>query len=183
MEAVQNKADALVDRINSLNKVFEQADNVCSSEVIEFIEEKTQEVKLYSSIEPDISTTEVLKLNFLVDDFTFTRDTLKETVENGRKIIQTVTLELLDSDDDKRSALISAFAELVSSVNQSVKLLSQSYKDIASVLESVEKIRKSKLSSPDKSDKPESGNTYINISTQESTTDIIARLAQKKADG
>jgi len=171
------QVDILLNRINSLNNVFEQAEKVCASEIVEFIDEKQQQVELYTE---DIDTKSVIELEILVSDFKFTRETLKETVENGRKIINTVTLELLDADETNRAALITSFAELVTSVNQSVKLLSQSYKDITSVLEGIEKIRKSKLSSPQKE---QSGaghnNTFINISTQESTTDIIARLREK----
>lgn len=174
------RVDDLVDRINSLNSVFDQAEKVCASEIVEFIDEKTQDVKLYSE---DISPTSVIQLELMTDDFKFTRETLKETVENGRKILNVVTLQLLDVDDDKQAALIESFASLVTSVNQSVKLLSSSYKDIASVLESIEKIRKSKQSSP-RENNPEAGtgNTFINITTQESTADIISRLREKKEE-
>jgi predicted protein tyrosine phosphatase len=177
------RVDSLVNRINSLNDVFDQAEKVCSSEIVDFIEEKTHDVKLYSSMDSDISTTDVIKLDLMVDDFKFTRDTLTETVNNGRKVLNVVTLELLDSDEENRASLITSFAELVTSVNQSVKLLSQSYKDIAAVLESIEKIRKSKLATPEQAQPVGTGNTFINITTQESTTDIIARLTKKKSDG
>jgi hypothetical protein len=186
LQSEQNnpRVDSLVDRINSLNDVFDQAEKVCSAEIVGFIEEKTHDVKLYSSTDSDISTTDVIKLDLMVDDFKFTRDTLTETVNNGRKVLNVVTMELLDSDEENRASLITSFAELVTSVNQSVKLLSQSYKDIAAVLESIEKIRKSKLATPEKDSSPAgTGNTFINITSQESTTDIIARLAQKKSNG
>jgi len=179
--AVESKADIMIDKINSLNTVFGQAELVCSNEITDFIDAKTRDVQLYSQ-ELDFLTTDVISLELLVDDFKFTRDTLRETVTNGRKIINVLTLDLLGTDDDARAPMITSFAELVNSVNQSVKILSQGYKDIANVLESIEKIRKSKLSSPVKEETPQ-GNTYININTKESTTDIVARLLQSKING
>jgi len=178
IQEINPRVDSLVNKINSLNAVFNQAENVCSEEIVEFIDSKTKEVELFSE---DITPTEVIKLELMVDDFKFTRETLKETVENGRKILNILTLELLESDDDStRSSLILSFAELVSSVNNSVKLLSASYKDIANVLETTEKIRKSRLLSP--APIASKNNVYIDkllvneFTEQISTTDIIARL-------
>jgi hypothetical protein len=175
IQEINPRVDSLVNKINSLNAVFNQAENVCSEEIVEFIDSKTKEVELFSE---DITPTEVIKLELMVDDFKFTRETLKETVENGRKILNILTLELLESDDDStRSSLILSFAELVSSVNNSVKLLSSSYRDIANVLETTEKIRKSRLLSP--APIASKNNVYIDkllVNEQISTTDIIARL-------
>lgn len=174
----ETRVDSILDRINSLNTVFEQAEKVCAGEIVEFLDEKQTEVKLYTEVRPE----KVIELEIMIDDFKFVRETLKETVENGRKVINTLTFELMDADDSSRSALITSFAELVSSVNQSVKLLSQSYKDIANVLESMEKIRKSQII-PGSGKQNETGknNSTVNIdkmviTTQETTADIISRL-------
>lgn len=171
------RADILVSRINSLNNVFEQAESVCASEIVDFIDEKTKDVSLYVE---DIEPTEVIRLEVLVEDFKFTRETLRETVQNGRKVLNTVTADLLDSDEEaSRTTLITSFAELVSAVNNSVKLLSASYKDISNILESMEKVRKSKLIS----DGGNQSNVYIDKmlvqSESISTADIIARLREK----
>lgn len=174
----ETRVDSILDRINSLNTVFEQAEKVCAGEIVEFLDEKQTEVKLYTEVRPE----KVIELEIMIDDFKFVRETLKETVENGRKVINTLTFELMDADDSSRSALITSFAELVSSVNQSVKLLSQSYKDIANVLESMEKIRKSQIiPGSDKQNETGKNNSTVNIdkmviTTQETTADIISRL-------
>ena len=177
MSDTNPKVDSLVNRINSLNSVFEQAEAVCAEEILEFVDEKTKEVSLFTE---DITPTEVLKLDLMVEDFKFTRETLKETVENGRKVLSILTLDLLGNDDEAgRASLITSFAELVTSVNNSVKLLSTSYKDIANVLETTEKIRKSRLSLQDNKN---TNNVYIDkVLVQNdpiSTTDIIARLRE-----
>jgi hypothetical protein len=176
------RVDSLVNKINSLNAVFEQAETVCSEEIVEFIDAKTKEVELFTE---DITPTEVIKLELMVDDFKFTRETLKETVENGRKVLNILTLELMESEDDSaRASLITSFSELVSSVNNSVKLLSASYKDIANVLETTEKIRKSRLATPVSNlNSGNTNNVYIDkvlVNEQISTTDIIARLRDER---
>lgn len=179
-EEVQNqRVDSILDRINSLNNVFEQAEKVCAEEIVEFVDSKQKEVQLYSEEPKGVDATKVIELEFLVSDFKFTRETLKETVENGRKVIQIVTLELLDDDSDNRASLITSFAELVSSVNQSVKLLSQTYKDIAAVLESIEKTRKSQLSGPKQTGGTVNIDKMVITTEASSTADIIARLREK----
>jgi len=139
MDAVVTKSESLADKMNSLTAKFDLAEEllVDSEDLVEVIEEKTQDVKLL-----ELAPTDIINLEVMTEDFKYVRETLKETTDNGRKVLKVVTLDLLDSDDDKRASLIMSFAELNKSVGDNMKLLIQSYKDLSSVLLNIDKIQK-----------------------------------------
>jgi hypothetical protein len=85
-------------------------------------------------IELDTDVVEsVIKLSLLKEDFHTIRETLLSTVKSGRLILQSLSDELIISDSERKSSMITSFAELTNAVNQSLKLLSSIYKDIIHV--------------------------------------------------
>lgn len=60
------------------------------------------------------------------------RETLIETISNGRKVINSLTLNISDLEVSN-GQILSAYAELVSVVNNSLKLLTSTYKDILTI--------------------------------------------------
>ena len=127
-----------------------------------------------------VNYKDVITLDLLITDFKFARETLHETVTNGRKIISTVTADILDSDSEDtlhRAELISSFSSLVSSVNSSVKLLSAYYKDIVKIIESIEAVRVSQ--SKGLSGKNGQNVNVENMFVVSSTTDIIKRIREQ----
>jgi hypothetical protein len=168
----KDKAESLAEKMNKLSEKFELADEMTltGSDIIEFVEEKTESIELFSD---DISPTEIINLQNMVDDFKYVRDTLKETTDNGRRVLNSVTLDLLDSEDDKRATLILSFAELNKAVGDNMKLYMQSYKDISTVLLNIDKIKKSV-----EKDSPKTINNTVNVNTIEpiSTVDLIKKL-------
>jgi hypothetical protein len=168
----KDKAESLAEKMNKLSEKFELADEMTltGSDIIEFVEEKTESIELFSD---DISATEIINLQNMVDDFKYVRDTLKETTDNGRRVLNSVTLDLLDSEDDKRATLILSFAELNKAVGDNMKLYMQSYKDISTVLLNIDKIKKSA-----EKDNIKTINNTVNVNTIEpiSTVDLIKKL-------
>ena len=168
----KDKAESLAEKMNKLSEKFELADEMTltGSDIIEFVEEKTESIELFSD---DISPTEIINLQNMVDDFKYVRDTLKETNDNLRRVLNSVTLDLLDSEDDKRATLILSFAELNKAVGDNMKLYMQSYKDISTVLLNIDKIKKSV-----EKDSPKTINNTVNVNTIEpiSTVDLIKKL-------
>ena len=168
----KDKAESLAEKMNKLSEKFELAEEMTltGSDIIEFVEEKTESIELFSD---DISPTEIINLQNMVDDFKYVRDTLKETTDNGRRVLNSVTLDLLDSEDDKRATLILSFAELNKAVGDNMKLYMQSYKDISTVLLNIDKIKKSV-----EKDSPKTINNTVNVNTIEpiSTVDLIKKL-------
>lgn len=169
---IQTKAESLAQKMNKLTEKLELSEELIidADDIVEFVEEKTQDVKLYE--ENSIPATEIIRLETLVQDFKFVRETLKENTENGRRVLNSVTLALLDSDDDKRASLIMSFAELNKSVADNMKLYIGSYKEISNVLLNLDKIKHQEDTNP------KTVNNTLNINTTESinTVDLIKKL-------
>lgn len=176
----KDKSQSLAEKMNRLTAKF--ADNIDTAEemvltgddIVEFIEEKTQDVQLYAGAE--IMAAEIINLNNMVEDFKYVRETLKENTDNGRRVLNSITLDLLDSDDDKRAGLVMSFAELNTAIANNMKLYMLAYKEISNVLLNLDKIKKA-----EKVDQPQTVNNTLNINSTEtiSTVDLIKRLTNK----
>lgn len=174
------KADSLAAKMNRITEKFEmnldaaEELEITGDDIIEFVEEKTQDIKLYSE---DVNASEIINLNNMVEDFKYIRETLKENTENGRRVLNSITLDLLDGDDDKRASLIMSFAELNKAVAENMKLYINSYKEISTILLNLDKIKKQ-----EKLDGPKTINNTVNINSTEaiSTADLIKQLGINK---
>jgi hypothetical protein len=176
----KEKSESLAEKMNRLTAKF--ADNIETAEemvltgddIVEYVEEKTQDVQLYSE---QLPVAEIINLNNLVNDFQFVRETLRENTENGRRVLNSVTLDLLDTEDDKRASLIMSFAELNKAIADNMKLYIQGYKEISNVLLNLDKIQKAENAGA-----PQTINNTLNINSTEtiSTVDLIKRLTQKE---
>ena len=170
----EDKANSLANRMNQLTESFDLAEEMVveGDDIIEFVEEKTKDISLYEDAE--INPLEVVCIETMVSDFKYIRETLKETTDNGRRVLNAVTLDLLSEDEettgDKRSALITSFAELNRSVGDNMKLYMQSYKDISTVILNIDKVQKTKT--------PSTVNNNLTIHNTEplNTVDLISRL-------
>lgn len=180
-EAFKDKSQSLAEKMNKLTEKFNLAEEliVDSDDIVDFVQEKTTDITLYASNnleDTSITSVDLINLNNMVDDFKYIRDTLRETTDNGRRVLNVVTIDLLDSEDDKRAELISSFAELNRAVGDNMKLYMQSYKDISTVLLNLDKIKKN-----EKDDKTKVNVTNnLNITNTEtiSTADLIKKLAK-----
>lgn len=177
----KDKSQSLADKMNRLTAKF--ADNIGTAEemvltgddIVEYVEEKTQDVQLYE--ENTLIATEIINLSNMVDDFKYVRETLKENTDNGRRVLNSITLDLLDSDDDKRAGLVMSFAELNTAIANNMKLYMLAYKEISNVLLNLDKIKKA-----EKADAPQTINNTLNINSPEviSTVDLIKKLGVNK---
>lgn len=176
----KDKSESLAQKMNRLTAKF--AENIDTAEemvltgddVYEMVEAKTQDIKLYE--ESGLLSAEIINLQNMVDDFKYVRETLKENTDNGRRVLNAVTLDLLDSDDDKRASLILSFAELNKAIADNMKLYIQGYKEISNVLLNLDKIKKA-----EKAESPQTINNTMNINTTEtiSTVELIKQLQNK----
>lgn len=174
----KDKATSLANKMNKITEKFSQsidmADEleVTGDDIVEFIEEKTQNIELFSE---SIPAEEIINLKNLVDDFQYVRETLKENTDNGRRVLNAVTYDLLDSDDDKRAQLIMSFAELNKAVADNMKLYVMSYKEISNTLLNIDKIRKAQ--GPDA---PGNVTNNLHVHTEAiNTVDLIKSLSAK----
>ena len=129
-----DKANALAKKMNELTQKFDLSQEMVISgdDIIEDVKKKTDMVDLSSGkpkiipaidveVEQEFNTSlvlELVNLQAMVDDFQYIRETLKETTDNGRSVLNKVTIDLLDSDEDGRASLILSFAELNAAVGK-----------------------------------------------------------------
>lgn len=170
----KDKADNLAEKMNKLTAQFtsnlDTADEmtITGEDIVEFVEEKTQDIELYSESLP---AEEIINLQNLVNDFQFVRETLKENTENGRRVLNSVTYDLLDSDDEKRASLIMSFAELNKAVADNMKLYIMSYKEISNVILNLDKLKNKE------GPKTVNNNLHLHGGEAVNTADLIKQLS------
>mgnify|MGYP000662077324 FL=1 len=177
----KDKSKSLAEKMNRLTEKFaENMDTagemvLTGDDIIEYVEEKTQDIQLYAGAE--LMAAEIINLNNMVEDFKYVRETLKENTDNGRRVLNSITLDLLDSDDEKRASLIMSFAELNTAIANNMKLYMIAYKEISVVLLNLDKIKKA-----EEPKSPQTINNTLNINATEtiSTVDLIKRLTVNK---
>ena len=192
-----DKANALANKLNILTEKFNLSNEMVLSgdDIIEDVKKKTDLIELNSGvpklnetievdIEQEFNTSlvlELVNLKAMVEDFEYIRETLKETTNNGRRVLNKVTIDLLDSDEDQRASLILSFAELNSAVGKNMSLYMDSYKQISTVLVNLDKIIKNVNKT-----KPANvvNNTQVNISSTEqiSTAELLNKMRIAKTE-
>lgn len=119
---------------------------------------------------------DVVDVQAMIEDFCYMRAMLRETTQNSRRVLESVTEELVLSEGESRALLVSAYSELNKAQIESVKLFMQSYKEISTILVNLTKINQS--------NSPHTVHTtnVLNIEDQShiSSADIINRLRGPK---
>lgn len=192
-----DKANSLANKLNELTAKFNLSEEMVISgeDIIEDVKKKTDIIDLSgkvkvtkpvdAEIEPEFNSAivlELVNLQAMVEDFQYIRETLKETTDNGRRVLNKVTIDLLDTEEDRRAALITSFAELNSAVGKNMSLYMDSYKQISNVLVNLDKIIKNTNSrTPTNS---VVNNTQVNITSTEqiSTADLLNKLRTAKLE-
>ena len=86
---------------------------------------------------------DVVDVQAMIEDFCYMRAMLRETTQNSRRVLESVTEELVLSEGESRALLVSAYSELNKAQIESVKLFMQSYKEISTILVNLTKINQS----------------------------------------
>lgn len=181
-----DKANALANKLNELTEKFNLSEEMVleGEDIIEDVKKKTDIIDLKTStiktdltIEPEFNSSlvlELVNLQAMVEDFQYIRETLKETTDNGRRVLEKVTIDLLDSEDEQRASLIMSFAELNSAVGKNMSLYMDSYKQISNVLVNLDKI----IKNVSKNSPSVVNNTQVNISTTEpiNTAELLNKM-------
>lgn len=174
--AIKTKAESLADKMNALTERFQLSEEMITTgaELEAYVEEKTQDIIL--SEDDELTITDVVNLETMVQDFKYVRESLKETTDNGRRVLQSVTLDLLSEDDESRASLITSFAELNRAVADNMKLYMQSYKDISTVILNLDKVRRAAIIA-----QPSNvTNNNLIVTEQRNTADLIKELSLLK---
>lgn len=181
-----DKANSLAKKMNELTEKFNLSKEMVleGEDIIEDVKKKTDIIDLKTStiktdltIEPEFNSSlvlELVNLQAMVEDFQYIRETLKETTDNGRRVLEKVTIDLLDSEDEQRASLIMSFAELNSAVGKNMSLYMDSYKQISNVLVNLDKI----IKNVSKNSPSVVNNTQVNISSTEpiNTAELLNKM-------
>ena len=181
-----DKANSLAKKMNELTEKFNLSEEMVleGEDIIEDVKKKTDIIDLKTStiktdltIEPEFNSSlvlELVNLKAMVEDFQYIRETLKETTDNGRRVLEKVTIDLLDSEDEQRASLIMSFAELNSAVGKNMSLYMDSYKQISNVLVNLDKI----IKNVSKNSPSVVNNTQVNISSTEpiNTAELLNKM-------
>lgn len=162
--------EALPPRIQAPVAVVEKI-----GQVYDMVPVADEDAKAPTTINVDAMAGEVMNVEAMVQDFNYMRSLLKETTSNSKTVLESVTEELLNSDEDSRAGLILAFSELNKAQLEGIKLFMQSYKEISIILANFAKVQK------DSRPKDGPNNVYttnvLNVeASATSTADIINRL-------
>lgn len=185
------KADSISTRMNKLTDVLmsniKTSDEMqlVGNDVIEMVEQTTKDIPLYTS-EPsksDMSLTDLINLQNLLEDFKYIRDTLRENTDNGRKILNYTTANVLEGSNldlgeelsaaENQTNLITAYSTLNHSITESLRLYVTAYKEISNIIMNLEKVKTSQLT-----DKTVNNTLVVNSNQGEtiSTKDLLKQL-------
>lgn len=118
---------------------------------------------------------EIVDVEAMISDFSYMRTMLRETTENSRRVLESVTEELVLAERESRAGLVMAFSELNKSQMEGIKLFMQSYKEVSTIL-----VNFSKLQKENKPSNVYTTNVLNLESSNVSSADIINRLNESK---
>lgn len=82
----------------------------------------------------------VVNVQAMTDDFAYMRALLRDTTQNSKRVLESITEELMMSDGENRADLIVAFSELNKVQIDSMRLFVQSYKEVSAILVNLAKV-------------------------------------------
>lgn len=176
------KAESLAEKMNKITaKITENLDiaeelEVVSADVIEQVKEKSNAISTFQNCTDVtlISEAEAINIQVMTEDFAYGRNILKDQIENTKKILNQLTLNVIGNEEETNAEVISSYAELNKSLTDCMKLFFGSWKDMSAVVIGLDKIK-------EKIDQGQTINNTVNINTSDSisTVDLIAKLRGK----
>lgn len=175
-EAYITKAESLADKMNKITEKLDLSEDllVTGDELVEVVQGSTREIEL---LREEGTYADIMNLEIMTEDFKYVRETLKDVTENARKVINSLTLDLLSEEGDARAALIVSFAELSKSITDAQKLYVQSYKDMSTTLLNLDKIKKAvKADEGEKGPQTVNNNLHVHTTETISTADLLNKM-------
>lgn len=169
LESIKRKTD-----ISDVEVIVDNFENKTLKSDISDITEITPSEVIESNTNTNKNkiSIELFNLKLMIDDYKKVRESLLENVDNTQKIVNSITSDIFN-EENASADKITAYANLVTAVNSSIKLLTASYKDISSILLNLKKLEQESKKDNNKDIKIEN----INII---STTDLIKQLQDNK---
>jgi hypothetical protein len=169
LESIKRKTD-----ISDVEVIVDNFENKTLNSNISDLAEitPTEIIETNTNTNKNKISIELFNLKLMIDDYKKVRESLLENVDNTQKIVNSITSDIFN-EENASADKITAYANLVTAVNSSIKLLTASYKDISSILLNLKKLEQESKKDNNKDIKIEN----INII---STTDLIKQLQDNK---
>jgi len=162
---MSKKSQSAAEKIKAISDKFDVAESLICDDVTEVLDAEVQTIEKNRQ---DYNPIDVMSLQTMSDDFKFSRETLKESIQYGRKVLEVATQNLLLAEGDAKSTNTIAYAELTTSILNGVKTYSALYKDFSNTLLSLHKIQGI--------ESPNTVNNTVNVYDDISTVDLIEKL-------
>ena len=141
------RAEALTKKMNKITeKLKENLDiaddlDIQANDIIDYVDSSVSELPNNVENLPQENYLDLINLNILLEDFAYIRNTLKTNSDNGQKIVNVITTDIMASDPEELAEKIAAYSELNRSLTDSMKLFIQAYKDISNIILNLEKVK------------------------------------------
>ena len=187
IEKANTNSDVLASRLNKINEIFGISEelsikmDVSVSELYSDIEKSVSSEKSDESSDKD--DLEIITIKTLKEDFNTIRDVLLGNIDNGKDIINKLSQCLVTDESSTTGAMISSYAELIGVVNNSLKLLTDTYKNIVDIHIKITTANEEnkKKSLPRVPGNPE-GTSVTFIQNNVTVSDIIRKTSKEMAD-
>lgn len=128
MDIIKAKAETLTRRINKVaHSLAEQCDNA------EALEVQTADIVGYAQEKMPVLADNI-DVHMMMDDFAYVRNVLRENTECARTMLEHVSGNMLDEEDNVTPGMLAAFSELNKSIAENMRLYISSYKDLSAAL-------------------------------------------------
>ena len=135
LESIKRKTD-----ISDVEVIVDNFENkTLKSDISDITEITPSEVIEQRDSNKNKISIELFNLKLMIDDYKKVRESLLENVDNTQKIVNSITSDIFN-EENASADKITAYANLVTAVNSSIKLLTASYKDISSILLNLKKL-------------------------------------------
>lgn len=152
-ESINNRMNKITEELHK-NIGFSEELLTTTDELADILTNPTEVITAGATGElSDTQSTELQPINELaatvvdagamLEDFSYMRQRLRETTENNKRVLESVTEELIHSDGESRAGLVMAYSELNKAQLDGMRLFMQSYKEISTILVNLAKVQNS----------------------------------------
>lgn len=145
-QELHNNLELSEDMLTTTGEIQDLLDDIHRPSLIPMaIGSQNRELSVPEEEEPELNirklTNTIMDAEDMVDDFRYMRKTLRETTDNTKRVLDSITDELILADEESRASLIMAYSELNKSQLEGMKLLTQSYKEVSTIIVNLSKAK------------------------------------------
>lgn len=178
-ELTQNTglSEEMLTTTEDIEQVVQSIRGLPEPEIIDGLEGEFDIAEVPAGLNASEMAATLVEIDKLQADFNFLRSALRESTENSRQMLKTVSSEILATlEPESLRSLLMVYAEINKAQTENIKLFMTVYKDLSTALVNFSKLQKAE--SPAKA----YTTNVLNIQTESlSVPDVIARIRGEKS--